>query len=132
MEAQRSPADRFALCEAAGRLEAGKAPVLSAQTVVVKTPKVVFSGIQMAFGHEDPDLRLAFERLEKSLSSLVGTGSVVAARFYVMDGSLAEKLAVMGRDLFHRSALAGSAVEIEGLPSLDASAGMEVIAEAGN
>jgi hypothetical protein len=128
MEAQRLPPDRFALCEAAGRLEPGQATA-HAPSAVVKTPKVVFSGIQMAFGHEDPDLRLAFERLNKALSSLVRTGGVVAARFYTMDRSLNQKLPLLGRDLFHRDALASATLEIEGLPSLDASVGMDVIAE---
>jgi enamine deaminase RidA (YjgF/YER057c/UK114 family) len=132
MEAQRSPADRFALCEAGGRVETGNTAVPGPQAVVVKGPKVVFSGIQMAFGREDSDLRLAFERLEKALSSLVGTGGVVAVRYYAMDGSLGQKVAGLGREMFHRASLAGSEVEVEGLPSLDASMGMEVIAEPGN
>jgi enamine deaminase RidA (YjgF/YER057c/UK114 family) len=132
MEAQRSPADRFALCEAAGRVEAGSAAVSGPQAVVVKSPKVVFSGIQMAFGREESDLRLAFERLQKVVGPMVGTGGVVAVRYYAMDGSLGQKLAGLGREMFHRGALAGSAVEVEGLPSLDASVGMEVIAGPGN
>jgi hypothetical protein len=132
MEAQRLPADRFALCEAAGRVEPGQQAVSSAPSAVVKTPKVVFSGIQMAFGREDADLRLAFERLNKALSSLVRTGGVVAARFYTMDRSLSQKLPLLGRDLFHRDALASATLEIEGLPSLDASVGMDVIAEGAN
>jgi hypothetical protein len=127
MEAQRSPVDRFALCEAVGRIEAGNTIVPGAQAVVVKTPKVVFSGIQMAFGREDSDLRLAFERLDKAIGSLGGSGGVVAVRFYAMDGLLSQKLARLGRELFHRDSLAGSVVEVEGLPSLDASVGMEII-----
>ena len=131
MEAQRTPADRFALCEAAGRMEPGsQANVVSgAQSAVVKSPKVVFSGIQMAFGREDSDLRLAFDRLNRALSSLVHAGGVVSARFYTLDGSLSQKLPLLGRDLFHRNVLASATLEIEGLPSLDASAGMDVIAE---
>jgi enamine deaminase RidA (YjgF/YER057c/UK114 family) len=136
MEAQRLPADRSALCEAAGRVEPGQRAVSSAQAAVVKSPKVVFSGIQMAFGREDPDLRLAFERLNKALNSLAGTGSVVDARFYTIsapgDRLLSQKLHLLGRDLFHRDALTSATLEIEGLPSLDASVGMDVIAEAAN
>jgi enamine deaminase RidA (YjgF/YER057c/UK114 family) len=113
-------------------VEAGNTAISGPQAVVVKSPKVVFSGIQMAFGREDSDLRLAFERLEKGLSSLVGTGGVVAVRYYAMDVSLGQRLAGLGREMFHRGALAGSAVEVEGLPSLDASVGMEVVAEPGN
>lgn len=125
-EAQRLPSSRFALCEAAGRVEPGKR---AASPGVVNTPKVVFSGIQMAFGREDPDLRLAFERLNKALSSLVRTGGVVAARFYTVDHSLSEKLPLLGRELFRRDALASETLEIEGLPSLDASMGMDIVAE---
>ena len=129
MEAQRLPADRFALCEGAGRVEPGRQTTPGASWAVVKGPKIVFSGIQMAFGREDPDLRLAFERLNKALGSTVRTGDVVAARFYVMDRSLSQKLPVLGRELFHREQLATGALEIESLPSLDASVGMDVIAE---
>jgi hypothetical protein len=130
MEAQRSPVDRFALCEAAGRVEPGNTVAPGAQAVVLKTPKIVFSGIQMAFGREDSDLRLAFERLDKAIGSLGGTGSVAAVRFYATDGSLSQKLAKLGREVFHKDSLAGPAVEVEGLPSLDASVGMDVIAGA--
>lgn len=130
MEAQRLPVDRFAVCEATGRLEPGNAVESSAQAAVVKTPKVVFSGIQMAFGREDADVRLAFERLNKALSSLIPAGGIVAARFYSTDRSLNHKLPSLGRELFHQDALASSTFEVEGLPSLDASAGMDIIAEA--
>ena len=140
MEAQRTPADRFALCEAAGRMEPGSQAasnvvsgvVSGAQSAVVKSPKVVFSGIQMAFGREDSDLRLAFDRLNKALSSLVRAGGVVSARFYTLDRSLSQRLPLLGQDLFHRKVLASATLEIEGLPSLDASVGMDVIAEGTN
>jgi enamine deaminase RidA (YjgF/YER057c/UK114 family) len=132
MEAQRTPAERSALCEAAGRLEPGRSGVSSARSAVVKTPKIVFSGIQMAFGHEDADLRLAFERLNKALSALAPPGAVVAVRFYTIDNSLGKKLPALGPELFHRAALASAALEIEGLPSLDASLGMDVVAQGSN
>ena len=98
MEAQRTPADRFALCEATGRRAGAGGGPSSEQSVTVKSPKVVFSGIQMAFGHEEPDLKLAFERMDKALSTFIGTGGVVSVRFYTMDGSFSAKLAVMGRE----------------------------------
>jgi hypothetical protein len=132
MEAQRTPADRSALCEAAGRLEPGQRGASSARVAVVRTPKIVFSGIQMAFGRENADLRLAFERLNKALSAVAPPGAVVAVRFYTMDNSLSKKLPALGQELFHREALAGAALEIEGLPSLDASLGMDVVAEGTN
>jgi hypothetical protein len=132
MEAQRLPVDRYAVCEAAGRVEPGRAAESTPQAAVVKTPKVVFSGIQMAFGREGSDMRLAFERLNKALSSMIPAGGVVAARFYTMDRALNQTLPLLGRELFHRDGLASSTFEVEGLPSLDASAGMDIIAEAVN
>jgi len=111
-------------------MEPGKAVESTSQVGVVKTPKVVFSGIQMAFGRESPDMRLAFERLNKALSSLILPGGVVAARFYSTDRALNLTLPLLGRELFHRDGLASSTFEVEGLPSLDASAGMDIIAEA--
>jgi len=132
MESQRLPADRFASCEAAGRMEPGQQPKASLQLGVVKTPKVVFSGIQMAFGREEADLRLAFERLNKALSSLIRAGGVVAVRFYTIDRSLSQRLPILGRELFHRDVLGSATLEIDGLPSLDASVGMDVVAEGVN
>ncbi len=132
MEAQRTPADRSTLCEAAGRLEPGQRGASSTRLATVRTPKIVFSGIQMAFGHEDADLRLAFERLNKALTALAPPGGVVAVRFYTMDNSLSKKLPALGPELFRRAALASTALEIEGLPSLDASLGMDIVAEGSN
>jgi enamine deaminase RidA (YjgF/YER057c/UK114 family) len=129
MEAQRLPADRSASCEGAGRMEQAKPLPPSAKAAVVHTPKIVFSGIQMAFGHDDADLRLAFERLNKALSSLIPQGGILAARFYIMDRSLDSKLPRLAGELFHRDAVAWATYEIEGLPSLDASFGMDVIAQ---
>lgn len=129
MEAQRLPAGRFAICEGAGKLDPGSPAVPGPQFSVIKKPKTVFSGIQMAFGREDMDLRLAFERLNKSLASLDSSSTVVATRFYTMDRSLDQKLSAFSKDLFHRDTLWTEALEIEGLPSLDATVGMDLVAE---
>jgi hypothetical protein len=132
MEAQRLPADNSATCEGAGRLEPGAAATSNGQQAIVKTPKIVFSGIQMAFGSEDSDLRLAFDRLEKAVASTEKTGRVVAVRFYTMDRSLGQKLPLLAKEIFHQSMLESSRFQVEALPSLDATMGMDLIAEAAN
>ena len=119
MEAQRSPAGRFLECE--GTAEASA----NSSGAVARTGKVVFSGLQMAFGQEEADLRLAFDRLKKAL----GPANVLAAHYYAMDHRVLETLPEQGRAAFGRAGLVSTIVDIEGLPSLDASLGMDVVAE---
>jgi len=119
MEAQRSPAGRFFECGATAEASA------NSRGAVARTGKVVFSGLQMSFGKEDADLRLAFERLKKAL----GGANVIAAHYYAMDHRVLEKLPEQGRAAFARPDLSSTQVDIEGLPSLDANLGMDVVAE---
>ena len=44
---------------------------------MVDAPKVVFSGAQLAFGEQDRDIRLAFERLGKDIEPLGVTSKEV-------------------------------------------------------
>lgn len=90
--------------------------------------KLVFSGAQMAFGETDADLRLAFERLKKSLEPLgVTSENIVAAGFYPVSRAAEQKLAGLNAEFFHNPALV-SHVIFEGLPSPDASVSMDVVA----
>jgi hypothetical protein len=118
MAAQRSPAGKFLECE--GTAEASA----TSRGAVARSGKVVLSGLQMAFGKEASDLHLAFDRLKKAL----GPASVLAAHYYSMDHRVLEAAPEQGRAAFERPGLVSTLVDIEGLPSLDASLGMDVIA----
>ena len=62
---------------------AGEAVQLGPGAALVSAPKLIFTGAQMAFGEKEADLRLAFERLEKSMEPLgVTYQDVVFAGFY--------------------------------------------------
>jgi enamine deaminase RidA (YjgF/YER057c/UK114 family) len=135
VENVRLGTDKSAQCEAVGRREptsndpAAKAFAGAPDAVLISAPKLVMSGTQMAFHEDDAELRLAFDRLAKSLEGLgVGPGDVVYARFYPLTRPVEEKLAAMRPQVFPHAA--ASMLRVEGLPSVDASMGVEVIAAA--
>jgi enamine deaminase RidA (YjgF/YER057c/UK114 family) len=128
VENRRLSTERGAQCEAVGRRGvAGKALEITPGAVLVKTTKLVLSGAQMAFREQDSDLRLAFDRLDKSLQPLgVGSPDVVYSRFYPLTRTVEEKLRATQKQVFPQAA--DSMLRIEGLPSVDASMAVEVIA----
>lgn len=94
----------------------------------VTAAKLVLSGAQMAFGEKDADLRLAFERLQKSLEPFgVTFQNVVFANFYPVSREVEQRLTAPGSEFFH-APMAASTLVFEGLPSPDASVSMEVVA----
>jgi len=95
-------------------------------------PKLIFSGSQMAFGEKDPDLRLAFERLNKALEPLGASGKdVIWSNFYTLGRQAEEKLDGLRMEFFSSATLV-TALVFEGLPSPDASAAIEVVAAVRN
>ena len=81
----------------------------------------------MAFHEQDADIRLAFDRLEKSLEATGATSKdVVFANFYPLTRMMEEKLRIFQPQYFPQSL--GSILPFEGLPSIDASMAMDVIA----
>jgi len=110
---------------------AGESPEQPA-AVLVGPVRLAFSGAQLGFQYQDSDVRLAFERLGRSLEA-GGTSfaGIVAARFYPLFGAMAEKIRQHRFEFFDRERPpAMTMVEPEGLPSLDASFAMEVVAVA--
>jgi enamine deaminase RidA (YjgF/YER057c/UK114 family) len=106
----RFSAGSSADCEGVGRGNAG-----------VNTPKLIFTGEQMAFGDRDSDLRLAFERLQKTLNSLGANDTdVIFSNVYVLSRAIESKLPTLHNPV--------TTLIVEGLPSPDASMAIEVIA----
>lgn len=114
-------------CEGVGR--AAGTPQ-SSDGVALATNKVLFTGMQMAFGSGDTDLRLAFDRLGKALEVLKARYSdALAVSFYSLDASRGEKAKALASQFLGASAHALSSIQVvEGLPSLDAQVGIEVVA----
>lgn len=121
--------EKMVACEAVGRLEAKPAqPIVLTKTAAeVNTPKLILSGMQMAFHNEDADIRLAFDRLRKSLEAINAKDRVVFfMSSYPLTKSVQDRVQTMAADFFPRTV--GTSILFEALPSLDATAAIEVIA----
>jgi len=132
-------------CEAVARLKQPPADELdffnpeplphtkdSSQVAVVGPNRIVFSGTQLGFEHQERDVRLALERMGKSID---GSGSsyrrVAMTRFYTLSNTISKSIRELRWDYLNRSKPpANTLIELEGLPSLDASFAMDVIAVA--
>ena len=143
VQLQRFEAAPLAECEAVGRLDRAPAqavvlmnpPGLAknanySQIALVNSPKIVLSGTQMAFGEQDRDLRLAFERLGKELAPLGASyKDVFWSSTYPLTRAIADKVRAIRFDYFnHARPPASTFLLFEGLPSLDATVAIEAMA----
>ncbi len=131
MQSVRLSTDTTAVCEGVGRRSSSDPATPDPQAfVLVNTPKLVFSGTQMAFRDQDTDLRLAFERLGKALEPLgAGYKDVVFWNVYPLTGPVETKVRALQLQFVPGGIQpAGTTLLFEGLPSLDATVAVEVIA----
>jgi 2-iminobutanoate/2-iminopropanoate deaminase len=143
VQQQRLGLEQMIECEAIGRLE--KSPGTEVRLVnpaaltqnpnysqisLVGSSKIVFSGTQMAFGDQDKDVRLAFDRLRKALETQsAGYKDVFWSGVYPMTKGIADKFRAARFDYFDRAHPPASTLLLfEGLPSLDATVAVEVAA----
>src|SRR6202022_1341919 len=89
-------------CEAVARMRAPSAEAMSfvnpqgldqspnySQIALVTSPKLVITGTQLAFGAQESDVKLAFDRLKKALSSSNARfDRVVMSHMYVTSGAM--------------------------------------------
>lgn len=134
VQSQRLGYEALDVCEAVARLAAPPTNPVFVQNGVarVNAPKIVLTGTQMAFRDSDADLRLAFERLLKALEQLgVTYKDVFWSSTYPLTRPLEEKVRALQQEFFDRSKPpAGTMLLFEGLPSLDATMAIDVIAAA--
>ncbi len=151
VQQQRLGLEQVVECEAVGRLEKSPAsagssglgvtlvnpPALAqnpnySQIALVSAAKIVFSGTQMAFGDQDKDVRLAFDRLRKALEAQsVSYEDVFWSTTYPLTKTMADKVRAIRFDYYDRSHPPASTLLLfEGLPSLDATVAVEVAAAA--
>lgn len=109
-------------CEAVAR--AAGAP--AAGGVVFTGPRIVFGGLQMAFREQDADVRLAFDRLKKAVEPLGGRMDGAFVSVYPLTRPAGEAALRQGAS----PAAGGPGLLFEGLPSLDATVGVDVVAPA--
>lgn len=139
IQLRRDSAGDFIECEAVSAL--GSAPPASptftgntdnrySQIVAVGPERIAFTGIQLGFGREEGDVKLAFERLGRTLESS-GTGfrRVVMSSVYPLTNSVTEQIRKV-RSAYYTAPNppASTLLLFEGLPSLDASFGIDVVA----
>jgi enamine deaminase RidA (YjgF/YER057c/UK114 family) len=143
VQVQRAPARAVAECEAVARLRWNtgtaihmlnpegltQSPQLS-QIALIGALKVILTGSQEAFGFQDADARLAFERLQKSLSQ--EGGSLREAAFtsmYPLSSRISEQVRKIRGEFYDRARPpAGTMLPFQGLPSMDAGFAVDVVA----
>jgi enamine deaminase RidA (YjgF/YER057c/UK114 family) len=132
VQMQRLGLERQVLCEGAARLiTAPPSPQTAGNTVaLVNSPKIVLTSTQLVFRDQDSDFRLAYQRLAKTMAPLGATfKDVFWTGNYALTlpgAAMIEKLQWEFLDRAHPPA--NTALQIEGLPSADATAAIEFMA----
>jgi enamine deaminase RidA (YjgF/YER057c/UK114 family) len=143
VQAQRLVPEAVVECEAVARLTTAPAAAIQllnpeglrksphySQVALVGSPHVVLAGTQMAFRYTEADARLAFQRLEKTLQA-AGTSlkHVVMMNTYPLSNPLADLVRKVRFDYLDAAhPPASTLLPLEGLPGMDASFGLEVVA----
>jgi enamine deaminase RidA (YjgF/YER057c/UK114 family) len=119
LQLTRQPVGPGMSCEGVGRLQKpGRSPA-----------KLVFTGTQMAFGDKEQALRLAYGRLGRALETMkTSYADALVMSIYSLTGPMADKAGVVARDFLGGAHPVGSAQIVEGLPSLDATVAIELVA----
>ena len=143
VQMRREPSPTAAECEAIARLRVAPAEgvVLMnpeglatspnySQVVLVKAPRIVFTGLQLCFHDQPADAKLAFERLSKTLEGgAVKYANVFFTHTYALTAQAMDQVrAVRFMYLDKGHPPASTLLPFEGLPALDASFGIEVVA----
>ena len=143
LQVQRAPLGGVAECEAVARLDAATGEVLRlvspeglarsphySQIALVGPGRLAISGTQMAFGYQDQDLRLAFQRLAKAIEGVGAKLSNTAmSNIYPLSERMTDQIRAVRGEFYDKARPpASTMLSFEGLPSLDASCAVDVIA----
>lgn len=128
VQALRDPPDDSSMCEAIGQLSQppSEGPVVllkEARATLVDSHQLVFTGLQLSFGSYLDDAHEAFARLQRAASALDATEAPVEVNAFSLDvygGSALRKSASVPQSTF-------TVQTVEGLPAVDASAGIEAV-----
>ena len=142
-QTQRAPVQPVTECEAVARLKSAPATEVQflnpdglarspnySQIALVAAPHLVLSSAQLAFRYEEADARLAFERLERTLAGVNSSlKQAVMVNAYPLSPQLAELVRKVRFDFLDKSRPpASTLLPFEGLPGMDASISLEVVA----
>ena len=143
VQMQREPVTPASECEAVARMRGAAAEPISfmnpaeldkstnySQIAMVNAPKLVITGTQLAFGSQESDVKLAFERLGRALgSSNARYVNIVMSHLYLTSSGLTAKVRAVRSGFYSESnPPASTMLPFEGLPSIDASFGVDVVA----
>ena len=127
VQAIRDPLSSSASCEGVAQLATTprEAVVLEefAHATLVRSGQLVFTGMQLSFGNYLDDAEQAFKRLERAAGALQPVETPVQVDGFALDNASAAALQKMIRLAPGTFSIHG----VEGLPSVDASAGIEAI-----
>lgn len=142
IQPERAPSHAITGCQLVARLRApageplrflkAREPAGSSElsdVALVSAPRVVLAGGQMAFGYEDDDARLAFQRLSRTLEQERGSiAQVASAGLYVLSRSIGEQVQRIAAGVWDQSSPpAWTMMPCVGLPSIDASFAVDVV-----
>ncbi len=124
----RDPANGNTLCEAVGQLSQARSegPLVllkNTRTTLVSSRKLVFTGLQLTFGNFLDDAGEAVARLHRAAATLAPESAPVEIDAFVLDAYAASAI----RKMTSVPLGAFTVEKIEGLPSIDATAGIEAI-----
>jgi enamine deaminase RidA (YjgF/YER057c/UK114 family) len=139
VQLRRAALDDFAECEAVAALQTkpqqpvtfvSPMPGRYSQAALVGPGKIALTGTQLAFRAQEADIRLAFERLGNALETVGGRYDQVAfTRIYPLTQAVADQIRKIRFEFLKADRPPASTLLLfEGLPSLDASFGIDVIA----
>lgn len=128
VQALRDPVSNTNMCQAIAQLShpPKESPLVWLKTPhvsLVNSPRLVFTGLQLSFGNYLDDAREAFARLQRAASALQASDAPVQVNAFSLDLTAAAAL----RKSTSFPAVVFTVQTVEGLPSVDASAGIEAI-----
>jgi len=128
VQALRDPVNNTTMCQAVAQLshspkESALVWIKNAHVSLVNSPRLVFTGLQLSFGNYLDDAREAFTRLQRAASALQASDAPVQVNAFSLDLTAASAL----RKSTSFPPTVFTVQTVEGLPSVDASAGIEAI-----
>jgi enamine deaminase RidA (YjgF/YER057c/UK114 family) len=127
VQAVRDPMSNAARCEGVAQLATvPKDPVVLeefAHATMVHSPQLIFTGLQLSFGNYLDDGEQAFKRLQRAAAALQPIETPVQVDGFALDSSAAAAL----RKTISLAPGTFSIHGVEGLPGVDASAGIEAV-----
>ena len=127
VQALRDPPNDASMCEAIGQLSrkpASEVVFLSdRRTTLVDARRLIFTGMQLTFGSFLDDAQQSFQRLQRAAKALGSTDIAVQVNAYSLNayaGSALRKTTSFPPSTF-------TIQRVEGLPAVDASAGIEAV-----